>query len=247
MSGFAVLYSTGIHGILKDNLDDTLQRRCGQRTKKKESGGYSTGSAGWREAFCARGYECRTKTKGKEMKHILICGERNSGKTELFDRLLKNCRLPVYGFTTGITETREDGYHEIYMFPAGSRDRIQREENHVGDCNMKERTVNLEVFNSYGVELLNKVCPDGIVAMDELGFMESEATAFCKRVLELLDGEIPVLATVKGGRTDVDFLNRVCSHPKAELFELRADNADELYKIISPIVESWSKRLECEN
>lgn len=176
------------------------------------------------------------------MKHILICGERNSGKTELFERLLRLCRRPVCGFVTEVTRTREDGYHEIYMFPAGSTDRTEREENHVGDCNMKERTINLSVFSSYGLRLLNEVRPDGIIAMDELGFMEAAVPEFCARVLELLDGEIPVLATVKAGRTDVDFLNRVCTHPKAGLYELRPGREEELYEILSPIVESWNAR-----
>ena len=179
------------------------------------------------------------------MKHILISGERNSGKTALFERLLKDCRMPVCGFVTSVTRTREDGYHEIYMFPAGSSDRTEREENHVGDCNMKERTVNPAVFDSYGMKLLSEIRPDGVIAMDELGFMEAESPAFCARVLELLDGEIPVLATVKAGGKDVAFLDRVRSHPKALLCELRSDNADELYQRLSPVVESWNVRSTC--
>ena len=30
------------------------------------------------------------------MKHLLLCGRRNSGKTALFNRLLARCRMPVY-------------------------------------------------------------------------------------------------------------------------------------------------------
>ena len=178
------------------------------------------------------------------MKHILICGERNTGKTALFERLLKLCRVPVYGFTTAVTKTREDGYHEIYMFPAGSADRTEREENHVGICNTRERTVNLPVFSVYGLGLLSRVKPDGIIAMDELGFMEAQAPDFCARVLELLDGDIPVLATVKGGRPDVEFLNTLYHHPKAQRYDVSPENVDSLYEILAPLVERWNKRIE---
>ena len=176
--------------------------------------------------------------------HILLCGSRRSGRSSMIRALLQSSALPAYGFMTRSMNTRADGYHEIYMFSAGQTDGRCGPENHVGDCNTKERTVNLRVFETLGLKLL-EAKPDGIVAMDELGFMEAKAPAFCARVLELLDGEIPVLATVKAGRRDVDFLNRVCSHPKAECYELRSDNAEELYRMLSPIVESWNMKLGC--
>ena len=179
------------------------------------------------------------------MRHILICGERNSGKTALFERLLQECRMPVYGFVTSITTTREDGYHEIYMFPAGEADRTERKENHVGSCNMKERMVNLEVFEQMGLRLLQEAKPDGVITMDELGFMEAGAPAFCEAVLKCLDGEIPVLATVKAGGPDVEFLNRVRNHPNADLYRVSPDHVEELYQILSSIVESWNMRSKC--
>ncbi len=179
-----------------------------------------------------------------EQKHILICGKRNSGKTELFERLLAACRMPVYGFSTVIRNTRDDGYHEIYMFPAGKTDGPCTEENHIGDCNMKERTVHLDVFDTLGLRLLEAE-PDGIIAMDELGFMESKAPAFCARVLELLDGDIPILATVKAGGPEMGFLDRVQQHPKTLLFRLGDDSEDALYEQILPVIESWNRRLGC--
>ena len=177
-----------------------------------------------------------------ERKHILICGKRNSGKTELFERLLAACRMPVYGFSTGIANTREDGYHEIYMFPAGHTDGPCTEENHLGDCNMRERTVHPEVFDRLGVKLL-EARPDGIVAMDELGFMETGARAFCARVLELLDGDIPVLATAKAGGPEMDFLNRVHGHPKVMRCTVTQENREELYNQLLPVIETWNERL----
>ena len=179
------------------------------------------------------------------MKHILLCGERHSGKTYLTERLLRECRVPLYGFMTKIMVTREDGYHEIYMFPAGKTDGAMTEENHVGNCNTRQRTVNLQVFDNLGVRLLREARSDGIIVMDELGFMESGSPAFCQAVLERLDGDIPVLATVKAGGVDVEFLRRVRSHPKAELYMLCPERLEELYNTLLPVIQGWNEVLRC--
>lgn len=179
------------------------------------------------------------------MKHILICGERHSGKTYLTERLLGECRVPLYGFMTKIMVNREDGYHEIYMFPAGDSAKVMTEENHVGNCNTRQRTVNLRVFDTLGVKLLNEAKTDGIIVMDELGFMEAGSPGFCRAVLERLDGDIPVLATVKAGGMDVEFLKKVRNHPNAELYMVNPENRDELYKTLLPVIRKWNEVLGC--
>ncbi len=178
------------------------------------------------------------------MKHILICGKRNSGKTELLDRLLESCRMPLYGFRSCITATREDGFHEIHMFPIRDAERRPTDENRIGICNRSQREVNLQVFETLGVRLLEAKA-DGILVMDELGFMEAEAEAFCKAVLHCLDGDIPVLATVRAGDLGSSFLDRVRTHPKAELYNVSPERADDLYNRLYPIVEGWNEVLKC--
>lgn len=179
------------------------------------------------------------------MKHILICGERHSGKTCLTERLLRECRVPLYGFMTKIMVNRQDGYHEIYMFPADGSAGDMSEENYVGSCNTRQRTVNLRVFDTLGVKLLREARPDGIIVMDELGFMEAGSPAFCQAVLARLDGEIPVLATVKAGGVDVEFLQKVRSHPNAALYMVNPENRDELVKTLLPVIRNWNEVLGC--
>ena len=178
------------------------------------------------------------------MKHILICGKRNSGKTELFERLLASCRMPLYGFQSCITATREDGFHEIHLFAVGDRERRPTEENLIGICNRSERTVNLPVFETLGVSLL-EAKPDGILVMDELGFMEAEAPAFTDAVLRRLDGDIPILATVRAGDLGSGFLDRVRRHPKAALYTVSPERADALYGELLPVIEEWNEVLQC--
>lgn len=160
-------------------------------------------------------------------KHLVIAGERHVGKSTLVNRLLTGCEKPVYGFRTAKGGSLEDGYRLFYMYPADKSESNQSRDNLIGKSNGKERAFYSEVFDNYGVRCLAAE-PDGIILMDELGFMELEAHRFCSRVLELLDGDIPVLATAKAG-VDCDFLKAVLNHPNADVYYIDEQNRNDLY------------------
>ena len=173
-----------------------------------------------------------------EKKHILICGDRGAGKSTLIERLLAECPLPRYGFITKRMEPDETGFHPIYIHPAGSGDRKYTEENCIGICDGKTHEPAAEVFDHLGTEYIRSARPDGIIVMDELGFLESKAEVFTKAVLTALDGDIPVIAAVKS-RTDVPFLNEVRSHPAAEVYYITKENREEVYQTIFPLMQKW--------
>ena len=173
-----------------------------------------------------------------ERKHILICGEVGAGKSTLISRLLEQNTRPVYGFVTKRLEAEENGFHPIYIHPAGAKKRIWSEENLVGTCDRKTHNINLAIFNTRGVEYL-QARPDGVIVMDELGFMESAAEPFVRAVFRALDGDVPVIAAVKA-RFDVDFLNRVRAHENCELYEITKENREELFQKLLPVIRAWS-------
>lgn len=175
----------------------------------------------------------------KEKKHILICGERGVGKSTLIARLLAHCPLPRYGFVTKRTEVDSSGFHPIFIHPAGipEAERVYTEQNQIGSCDSKTHNINLDVFNSLGTRYIRSAKPDGIIIMDELGFMESLADAFTSAVFDALSGDIPVIAAVKD-RTDVSFLNEVRNMPKAEVFYISVENRDILFEELLPRLPS---------
>lgn len=171
---------------------------------------------------------------------ILLAGRRRSGRSSMIRRLLQDVKAPVFGYETVTMGTRADGYHEIYLYPYGQAQRELCEENHVGDCNTRERVIHGRVFDTLGASCLTGK-RDGILVMDEIGFMESEAAVFCRSILDCLDGPTPVLAAVRTG-IETPFLRQVMGHPKACCIEMDPKRFDEIYRELLPIVQSWDLR-----
>ncbi len=171
------------------------------------------------------------------MMHTLIIGERGVGKSTLINRVLKACGRPVYGFETKKEDALADEAlgSPVYIYSAWQQ-RSRSEENLVGYCKNHRFDASAQVFDRFAPKLRQPVPEGGIILLDELGFMESKAKDFCSAVLELLDGDIPVIAAVK--TRDTPFLQAVRSHPKAKCFYITEENRDELYPQVLDFVRS---------
>ena len=166
-----------------------------------------------------------------EKRHILISGDRGVGKSTLIERLLAHCPRPRYGFVTRMEPAEADGFHPIFIHPAGQApaQRVYTEGNCIGTCDGRTHRPNLETFNSLGVQYIREARPGGVLIMDELGFFEAKTEAFTGAVLAALSGDVPVIAAVKS-RTDVPFLNAVRAAPRAEVFYITPSNREELFE-----------------
>ncbi len=161
--------------------------------------------------------------------HALMIGPRGVGKSCLISGILKELDCPVFGFYTKKEDAlaREDLGSPIYIYDTGTA-RIQKEENLLGYCKNHRFITRPEAFDRWGPKLLQAVPEGGILVMDELGFMESEAKEFCAAVLQRLDGRVPVLAAVKD--KDTAFLDRVRSHKNAVCFYITEENREDLFQ-----------------
>jgi len=177
-----------------------------------------------------------------ERKHILICGEVGIGKSTLIARLLEHSNRPLYGFITKKLDPDENGFHPIYIHPAGAVERKFEQDNLIGTCDRRIHNINLDAFNTLGVSYL-QAKPDGIILMDELGFMESKADVFTQAVMDALDGDIPVIAAIKA-RFDVPFLNAVRAHSKTMLYMITTENREALFSELLPIIQGGRANME---
>ena len=131
-----------------------------------------------------------------------------------------------------------DGFHPIYMFPAGDTAQVPTDGNRIGSCDSRVHNVSLEVFETLGVDLIAGARPDGILIMDELGFLETEAERFTRTVLDAFRGPIPILAAVKN-RPDVPFLRELLTGADASRHLVTPESRDRLFTELLPAVKSW--------
>ena len=157
-------------------------------------------------------------------KHIFYTGPRGIGKSTLLRKHLAQLCGASAGFRT-VKVPCGDSF-SVHMLPVDKRE-TPAEENFLF-CRDKKRAYeqNALRFNAIGCRLLADIEGAELIVMDELGSAESAAKAFQDRVLELLDGDIPILGVLQEGESA--FQQRVATHPKVELIYVTEENRDRL-------------------
>lgn len=151
------------------------------------------------------------------MDKILICGPRGVGKSTLIRRLAALYPGPVSGFVTKrLTTADGEGMFPIYIHPAAQpEDRRQYgPENLAGRCDSRRSARYTPVFDEWGPRLL---AGPGLLVMDELGFLERDASRF--------------QAAVKN--RDDPFLRAVRSVPGVRVLYITRDNREGLYRALA--------------
>lgn len=163
------------------------------------------------------------------MKHTLIISPRDCWKHDFIRRVVAALNRPVFGYETQrrYDLTLPSLGNPIYIHPFGGIHHFS-EDNLVGYCiNHKPYTV-AGAFNRFAPQLLLPVPEGSILAFDEIGFLEAREQDFCNAILTRLDGDIPVIATMKD--KEIPFLMQVRSHPNCRCFCLTRDNHDTLFE-----------------
>lgn len=166
--------------------------------------------------------------------HIIITGQKQVGKSTLVrkiteDLLKADNRIKICGLETKkeIERKDNDGNTPVYIYEIG-KPHIQSDLNLAGLVSgTKGRTViHTDVFDRYAVVLESAAEHGNLIVIDEIGFMESKSEMFCKAILKLLDGNVPVIAAVRN--QDTPFLNLVRNHSKCKCFYITEENRDDV-------------------
>ena len=167
--------------------------------------------------------------------HIVLCAPKKTGKTTLIERIMQETKagapsIPVYGFQTKRI-AGSDGVNRIYMFPAGltQNDEGSPDARYLGSTCGRVRDICTETFETYGTALIRSARPGGLLIMDEIGHMEKDARLFLQAIFDALDGDIPVLASVRYTDDPIDYLERIKHHPQVRLYMLTGENRDAVY------------------
>lgn len=161
--------------------------------------------------------------------HALIVGDRGVGKSTLIRRVLKQLNCPVFGFETKKEEQLEDSLRgcPIYIYDAG-KTHCRTHENFIGYHKEQDVATVTAAFERYAPKLMQTVPENAVVELDEVGFLEAKSETFCKAVLQLLNGNRPVIAAVKN--KDIPFLIALREHPNARCFYITPENRDALFE-----------------
>lgn len=163
----------------------------------------------------------------RNVKNTLLIGLPGCGKTTLVQRVVE--RLPdrrVAGFYTSEIRRggRRLGFEAIGM---GGTCTVLSHVEFKSPMRVGRYGVKLDGFETLLSEELGRSPEDvDLYVVDEIGKMECFSKVFVEAVTRVLDGPIPVMATIalKGG----GFIESVKSRPDVELLTVSADNRVEL-------------------
>jgi nucleoside-triphosphatase len=144
----------------------------------------------------------------------------------------------LHGFITKRLLLDGADHHGVYIMPAADPWNATGQMQQLASIK-ENRTfeVNLDAFDVFGVKLLT--CgQNGLIVMDELGFLESNANRFNHLILELLEGDTPILGVIKTIKTP--FLDQIRANNKVSVIEVTEANRDQLYPELLRVILYWN-------
>lgn len=174
--------------------------------------------------------------------HLFLTGEIQIGKTTVITRILELLQITPGGFTTYFGPDRSLPDKLLYMNSA-SKPKVFSPKCAIARLFAdKPPEVFTERFSSYGVGLLQAGRNSArLILMDECGSLERDAVAFQEEILDILDGNIPVLGVVK--LASKGWTDRIRNHPKVELITVTEKNRDTLPPLLASRLASEMEKV----
>lgn len=171
------------------------------------------------------------------MRHIILTGEKQVGKSTLWRKVLERSGIAPMGFQTleYLVNSCFRGYrlHSLGPLP-------DQMGNDVPISVFLRRKLHLPVtesFNIFGTEILRLARESGgYILMDELGIFERDAAAFRQAVVDCMDSHCHVLAVIQ--KADDPYLEAILNRPDVRVFTVTTENRDAL---VEPLLEALNQ------
>ena len=157
---------------------------------------------------------------------VLLTGRPGSGKTTLIKRILNEVPQRFGGFYT--EEIRDHGARVGFKVVAlGGGEAVFAHVDFKTPERLGKYALDLSALEAVGVDAIRKaVQGKRLIVVDEIGPMEIRSAPFREAVVDALDSELPVLATIF--LRSLPFTDAIKSRPDVELIEVRPNNREEL-------------------
>ncbi len=176
---------------------------------------------------------------------IFVTGPPGIGKTSVLLRSVNGLSSRGYGIGGMISrDVREGGVRvgfEIMDFSTGQRGWLAHVNQPTGPKISKYR-VNLTDLEAIGVSsILEAIRNADIIMVDEIGPMELFSSGFREAVVQAVESDKPVLATIHFGLRN-RFVNDLKNREDAQILEVTFENRKNLHNlIIDKVVQSLRK------
>ncbi len=177
------------------------------------------------------------------MENLFLTGEVNIGKTTVLNAIKKKLNISenmIGGFLTKafLEHNRVRGF---YIDPINYNLKMPEFKKRI--IGYTHDYINwtgvTDTFENFGVEILNYCLksPFELIIMDELGFFESKAYIFQRKVHEIIESRKKVLGIIKPQRTI--FMNSIKNRRDVIVIEITKENRDCVSTIIQDLELGW--------
>lgn len=155
--------------------------------------------------------------------HIFLTGRKRIGKTTVLKKVLMGYPETIGGFFTVRTQDFLKDRYSVHLFCAGE-ELIPVRENLLFVCGKPDGGTQ-ERFEALGLRAFRKARGCSLILMDELGPHEASAVLFRKVVLELLEGDVPILGVLQAPADR--YWPEAVGHPKVQMIEITEENREQ--------------------